>query len=166
MPNGKIVSPEKGSHMYRTLCALNKMNSSPNSIIQKVFLTLSDMDSGIEHNISETNSGSVTRPIEDNGTSITKINYKDVDEVDTEKGDFKDVGITDYELIGHELKHAYDIQFKMNDRGKDKKTGIKISEYETVNFENLIREEEGRQLRTRYTYPIPKELWRRITIWN
>ena len=54
----------------------------------------------------------------------------------------------------------------MNDRGKDKKTGIKISEYETVNFENLIREEEGSQLRTRYTYPIPKELWRRITIWN
>ena len=138
------------------------MNHSQNVIIQKVFSTLSDLDSGIDHNISNDNSnGSFTRPIEDNGASITRINYKDVDEVDTEKGDVKIIGLSDYELVGHELKHAYDIHVKNNILNNRKSRN---SEYEAVNFENLIREEEGKPLRTSYTTPIPKELWKKITI--
>lgn len=54
----------------------------------------------------------------------------------------------------------------MNDRGIDKKTGIKISEYETVNFENLIRKEEKKQLRTSYKFKIPNYLLGKIGLWK
>ena len=53
-----------------------------------------------------------------------------------------------------------------DDRGIDSQTKIEVSEFETVNFENLIRKEEGNPLRTKYDKDMPKELWGKVTIWN
>ena len=61
--------------------------------------------------------------------------------------DFKDVGLTDYQLLGHELKHSFNLEFHKTKNGRDPGSGIEIEEIETVNFENLIRSEEGMEER-------------------
>lgn len=148
-------------YMSRILNALRKMEKSKDKRIQKVFSTLSDLDSNIDHNIRVVFNRTSTEPYGYDGASIIKINFNE----DIDNGDFKGIGLTDYELVGHELKHAYDMHFKNNNQKTDSK-GIRISEYETVNFENLIRKEEDRPLRTSYKYKIPDELWEKVTIWN
>ena len=92
---------------------------------------------------------------------IIYLNY----EKSAQHSDFKDIGLTYYELIGHELKHAYDIEFYKNNLPKDK-NDIRPTEYYAVNFENLIRKEEGNKLREKYTIPIPKEYKNKIELWK
>ena len=54
---------------------------------------------------------------------------------------------------------------KKNNLQKDK-NDIRPTEYYAVNFENLIRKEEGNKLREKYTIPIPKEYKNRIELWK
>ena len=68
-----------------------------------------------------------------------------------------DVGLTDYQLLGHELKHSFNLEFLKTKSGRDPESGIEIEEIETVKFENLIRSEEGMEDRTKYGNDIPKE---------
>lgn len=95
------------------------------------------------------------------GERKTEINLNIYE--DRKDKDFKDIGLTYYELIGHELKHSYDMQFYKNTNNEKEN---KTSEYHTVNFENLLRKEKGRPIRTRYGIPIPKHMKGKITIWN
>lgn len=160
-PKGKSVYVPPKSYMGRTLLALRKMENSSNDIVRKVFNDVANLNSGKEHNISAGTIGSPSSiSPECGGHSFIKINYND-------KSSMKyGVTYTDYEILGHELKHAYDIQNYQNSRKVDEHT-IKLDEYNTVNFENLIRMEEGRPLRTNYHgYPIPKDQKNRITLWN
>ena len=67
------------------------------------------------------------------------------------------MSFTDYEVLGHELKHAYDFQEGINSSKKDE-NGVQYDEYKAVQFENLIRKEENRPLRTTYgEHPLPNE---------
>ena len=59
------------------------------------------------------------------------------------------MSFTDYEVLGHELKHAYDFQKGINSSEKDK-NGVQYDEYKAVQFENYIRKEEKRPMRTTY----------------
>ena len=64
---------------------------------------------------------------------------------------------TDYEVIGHELKHAYDFQNGIASSDKDA-NGVEYDEYRAVQFENLIRKEEKRPMRTTYgKHPVPQK---------
>lgn len=167
IPSGNRIATSDlpNSHAYRTLTALRKMDNSSNEIVKKVFDTLSNLDSGIMHRINGRTDKKSHTTATGGQTSVTYLNFNDVDNVDIYRGDFKDVGLTDYELVGHELKHACDIDFYKNKQETDKR-GIKFTEYETVNFENLIRKEEGNPLRTKYTFEIPSDIWGKVTIWN
>jgi len=153
---GRIINPKRNGNMQRTLLALRKMENSKDPTVHKVFKTLSNLNSGVEHRISITNKKSKTVPNGCLGDSNIMLNYDDVDN-SYKYGDFEGIGLTDYELVGHELKHAYDYQFFKPEKGVDENTGIDVSEYEAVNFENLIRTEEDRPQRMKYTKEIPDE---------
>jgi hypothetical protein len=43
---------------------------------------------------------------------------------------------------------------------------LRPTEYYAVNFENLIRKEEGNKLREKYTIPIPNEYKNKIELWK
>lgn len=156
------VSP-KVTHMYRTLMALRKMDNSNNPTIKKVFDTVSNVNDIYEHKI--TKKGKINHATsDDSGGSIIYLNFGLVDNYKSSV-DFRDVGLTDYELLGHELKHSYNMEFYKTKTGNDPKSGIEIEEIETVNFENLIRKEEGMPKRTKYGSNIPKEyLEKKVTL--
>jgi RHS repeat-associated protein len=160
------VSPS-ATHMYRTLMALRKMDNSNNPTIKKVFDMVSDVNDGYEHKI--TKKGEINHATADDsrGSNIY-LNYRLVDNYKSSV-DFRDVGLTDYELLGHELKHSYNMEFYKTKKGKDPQSGIKMEEIETVNFENLIRTEEENPKRTKYGgNDIPKEYLEKgeVTTWN
>ena len=137
--------------MWRTLSVLRKMSQSKNNIIQEVYKKITDMDS-YRHDIQiGTENGSKTNAPYDAHHTYTYLSL----DYDNKRG------FTDYEVIGHELKHAYDYEVYTNTRKTDK-YGIELDEYWTVNFENLIRKEEKRPQRTTYSnskfdVKIPKE---------
>ena len=57
----------------------------------------------------------------------------------------------------HELKHAYDFQNGIASSDKDA-NGVEYDEYRAVQFENLIRKEEKRPMRTTYgKHPVPQK---------
>lgn len=125
------------------------------------------MNDGFEQKIKYTRDRSHTEAKGCNEATMF-INYDNVDNYKLFP-DLEDVGLTDYELIGHEMKHSYDMEFFKSERGKDPKTGIEIEEIETVNFENIIRKEEKRKERTKYgKIDIPENYLKKggITIWN
>lgn len=161
--NPVYVKPIENNLMYQTLQSLRLMASSKDANIKMVFDKLSDLNSGKEHNIikGNKNRGSYTHPI-GGGNTITLLNYA----YDKEQSDFKNIGLTYYELIGHELKHAYDME-NHKDSNKRDKNGVKYDEYNTVNFENRIRKEEENPERNTYNgYKIPNEIKDKVTIWK
>ena len=134
---------------------LRKMENSSNKIVRKVFNDVANLYSGKEHviRVGISDKGSFTTPKNSGGDSFIYTNY-DYDKNHAKNG----TTFTDYEILGHELKHAYDIQYYKNSRLED--------EYKIVNFENLIRKEEGRPMRTNYDgHPIPDNLKGVITLW-
>ena len=124
------------------------MANSKNPIIKDVFAKLASLNSKHRHDIYiGTELGSKTNAPESSSYTRTRLTL-DYD---------NKLGFTDYEIIGHELKHAYDIEFNLNTNKKDA-NGTELDEYWTSNFENLIRKEEGRPQRTKYgRFKIPKE---------
>lgn len=162
---GAIVQPSS-THMKRTLNALRKMDNSKDPYIKKVFDTASDLNSDYEHVIRTTREKSHTKAY-DSERSDVFINYEMVNNY-KDYSDFKDVGLTDYELVGHELKHSYNMQFYKTNKKVDNESKIEMEEIETVNFENLIRKEEGMLMRTMYGDDIPNSylISGKITIWN
>ena len=155
VPKGSKVFVPKNSYMLRTLQALRKMENSQNETIKEVFNVVSDIDGGKEHNIHAglTGKGSFTRH-EGRGITTTSLNFEEDNKNIKEN---ENESFTDYEVIGHELKHAYDYQIEKNSSEEDE-NGVQYDEYRAVQFENLIRNEENRPMRTTYgTHPLPKE---------
>ena len=142
----RLMEPKNpNSFISKTLYALRKLDNSKNSKIREVFNKISDLDNTFEHRIMATNGNSRTSAQESN-VSIIRLNYR-LTEENHDYDDFKNIGVTDLELLGHEISHSYDNQLYLNRRGIDKATGVKINEIEAVKFENLIRKEEGKPLR-------------------
>lgn len=142
--------------------ALYKMSVSKNKAIRTVYNAL--VNSHSSHYIEPTDGKSYTHP-ENSAVTYTYINLA----LSARADDFKECGLTMLELLGHELKHAYDMQYHKNSPVKYRDTNINLIEFNTVYFENLIRKEEDRPLRTHYTYPIdspdiPAEN-KKVTIW-
>ena len=162
----KVNVPSSATHMYRTLMALRKIDNSNNPTIKKVFDTVSDVNDDYEHQITKNGVINHAKSV-DSGESNIFLNFRLVDNYKSSV-DFRDVGLTDYELLGHELKHSYNKEFYKTKKGKDPQSGIKMEEIETVNFENLIRKEEGMPKRTKYGNDIPKEYLEKggVTLWN
>ena len=155
VPKSNKVYVPSNSYMNRTLQALRKMENSKNEEIKKVFDAVSNMDSGFEHNIhaDTEGKGSYTHS-EDRGNTSISLNFEKDNKRAKKQGS---ESFTDYEVIGHELKHAYDFQNGIASSEKDA-NGIEYDEYRAVQFENLIRKEEKRPMRTTYgKYPVPKE---------
>ena len=156
---GKAINVNMDDNMRRTLNVLCKMEDSSNESIKEVFMTLTDLTSKSKHNIQwlkDTDDGSYVNPI-GGRNSIIHLNI----DIDRKSSEFRKIGITDYEAIGHELKHSYDIQFYKNNRGKI------IEESDAVRFENQIREEEKKPIRRNYSditviNPLAKpQLWKK-----
>lgn len=150
---GKAVKIPRRSYnfMYRALLALRFLDNSKNKTISKVFDALKKLDSRYEHRIYNGYAYNVESFMHPSKGIMSEI-Y--VNLYLSKKGeDFKGIGLTYNEVIGHELKHSYDEEFGISNKGID--NGKDITEFSTVNFENLIRKEEGRKIRTRYGIKIP-----------
>ena len=162
VPKGFPVHVPNRGYMHRTLMALRQLENFENEIIMHVFSTVSDIYSGVEHNISAGIIGKGSSTTFEGRFTFIKLNF----EYDMQNERKFGTVITDVETIGHELKHSYDGQFYKNSRKKDKHD-IHIDEYYTVNFENLIRKEEKVKSRTNYSgNPIPEDLIGKITLWK
>lgn len=145
----KFGKPVKvyGTVMTDVKNALYKMSVSKNKAIRTVYNAL--VNSHSSHYIEPTDGKSYTHP-ENSSTTYTYINLA----LSSRGNDFRECGLTMLELLGHELKHAYDMQYHKNSPVKYRDTDISLIEFNTVYFENLIRKEENHPLRTHYTYPI------------
>lgn len=122
------------------------MSQSDNKIIQHVYETVTSLDSGVELKLKKRNDGH-------EGSHTFKEGHDIIAELDLVKDN--ESGFTDYESIGHEVKHLFDFQMGLTTRKQDIH-GIALDEYRTVNFENLLRKDEGRPLRKEYEgFPIP-----------
>jgi RHS repeat-associated protein len=152
--NDKITIPTK-SYMHRTLQALRKMENSKNEEIKKVFDLVSNMESGIEHNIHAGTEGKGSHThSEGRGSTTISLNFEEDNKRAKEHGS---ESFTDYEVVGHELKHAYDFQKGISSSEEDV-NGVQYDEYRAVQFENLIRKEEKRPMRTTYgKHIVPKQ---------
>lgn len=160
----------EGTIMQNVFDALNQLYNLKNPYIRKVFDTVSN--SRKKHYLTPTTGTSYTHA-ENSNTTYTYLNL----EYDKTGEDFKRCGLNYIELIGHELKHAYDMEFhKQSKRGRENQflkinqTTVGLDEFRTVRFENLIRKEEGRQLRSTYGISIYDERipaeYNNLGIWN
>ena len=109
--------------------------------------------SGSKHYISnidtkpETNKtkGSYTRPAQGaDGDSFTKL------DLDTDKAISNDR--SDEEIVGHEMKHGYNIKHgkRESQMNQNTDTGVNLEEVDGVNFQNIIRQKDGKPLLTTY----------------
>ena len=143
-----VLVSNANSHSARTLNALKELDKSNDPEVRKVFATLSDIEDNYEVIINSTRKDNVTSP---NGSesSIISLNYGLVDD-HSENVDFNKIGVTDVELVAHEIKHAFDMKKHFNNRKVNKTVGVEGNEIEAVKFENILRKEKGHKLRTTY----------------
>lgn len=135
--NGKFEGDKvtnMDNNMRNVLNALIEMSKVSNSDVQEVYNTLTNVhDIKHIHDIKvSTFEASHTSP---NGNKTTTyLNY----DASKNGSDFKDCGLTFFQLVAHELKHAYDAQVGIATRD-EKVAGINVDEFSTVYFENLVR---------------------------
>ncbi len=106
-----------------------------------------DLSGGLTGQRSKTCPSDLARH-EGRGITTTSLNFEEDNINAKEKGK---ESFTDYEVVGHELKHAYDYQKGINS-SKEDENGVQLDEYRAVQFENLIRYEENRPMRTTYGF--------------
>ena len=135
-------------YSLRVLNALNKLYQFKDNTVKNVITEISSLSNSYEHRIVLTKGDNKTEAYDSTSSKIS-INFKLVDEAYKEV-DFKKTGLTDTQLLGHELKHSYDYNFNIDVNDKDPITGIETNEINAVSFENLIRKEEGKKLRSAY----------------
>ena len=57
---------------------------------------------------------------------------------------------TNQEILGHELKHAFNRKYGIQDFKNTTKTGVPYEEVDAVNFQNVIRDKQGHETRKEY----------------
>ena len=74
---------------------------------------------------------------------------------------------TEYDVFGHEFKHAYDKMYYLESSQQYKGKDFTIDEFYTVMFENRLRKDEGNKyMRRSYGgVPIPLE-YKKIIMFN
>ena len=100
------VKNSNDNFAYRLLMSLRKMDNSSNSLVRKVFSSISQSATS-NHKIQQDKSSEV-EPYDGTSSNV----FLDFSLKGRQKDDFDGIGLTDYEIVGHELKHSYDIQFQ------------------------------------------------------
>ena len=164
--NGKIYrtnvryNPSKQSinrTMYRVLAALRKIESSGDKKLSGNLKHLSESPNAKTHYIFEEKEiGSRVSPLNSIST-ITLINF---DKNEKEPA-FSTIGLTDLDIMAHEMQHMYDFDKRIISGNPDKQRkshNVDIAEIRGVQAENHARKIEKRKLRTSYGgMPINKE---------
>ena len=164
--NGKIYrtnvryNPSKQSinrTMYRVLAALRKIESSGDKKLLGNLKHLSESPNAKTHYIFEEKEiGSRVSPLNSIST-ITLINF---DKNEKEPA-FSTIGLTDFDIMAHEMQHMYDFDKRIISGNPDKQRkshNVDIAEIRGVQAENHARKIEKRKLRTSYGgMPINKE---------
>ena len=164
--NGKIYrtnvryNPSKQSinrTMYRVLAALRKIESSGDKKLSGNLKHLSESPNAKTHYIfDEKEIGSRVSPLNSIST-ITLINF---DKNEKEPA-FSTIGLTDFDIMAHEMQHMYDFDKRIISGNPDKQRkshNVDIAEIRGVQAENHARKIEKRKLRTSYGgMPINKE---------
>ena len=164
--NGKIYrtnvryNPSKQSinrTMYRVLAALRKIESSGDKKLSGNLKHLSESPNAKTHYIfDEKEIGSRVSPLNSIST-ITLINF---DKNEKEPA-FSTIGLTDLDIMAHEMQHMYDFDKRIISGNPDKQRkshNVDIAEIRGVQAENHARKIEKRKLRTSYGgMPINKE---------
>ncbi len=149
------VSNHPKDYMSKVLNCLNKMASSKDEIIREVFTAAQEnakYDINIRRNLRDEKEGSFTRG--KSGHSVIFLDF----EHDLKSGsDMRRNHGTEYDIFGHEFKHAYDNMYYLGSRQKYGRENFTIDEFYTVMFENRLRKDEGnRFMRNNYgRVPIP-----------
>ena len=164
--NGKIYrtnvryNPSKQSinrTMYRVLAALRKIESSGDKKLSGNLKHLSESPNAKTHYIFEEKEiGSRVSPLNSIST-ITLINF---DKNEKEPA-FSTIGLTDFDIMAHEMQHMYDFDKRIISGNPDKQRkshNVDIAEIRGVQAENHARKIKKRKLRTSYGgMPINKE---------
>ena len=159
------VSNHPKDYMSKVLNCLNKMASSKDEIIREVFTAAQEnakYDINIRRNLRDEREGSFTRG--ESGRSIIFLDF----EHDLSPGsDMRRNHGTEYDIFGHEFKHAYDKMYHIDSSQQYKESNFTIDEFYTVMFENRLRKDEGnRFMRNNYgRVPIPYQ-YRKFFMFN
>ncbi len=144
--NQKVVLSKKSNNiMRRTLLALRALDNSKDPIIKKVFDEVNNSKEYVhEFRIAKDDDNP------NNTRGISCVASETTLDLDGAKkaSDFKDIGISDTEVVGHEVKQGYD-QMKFIKRSGTI-NGIDEDEVWASVFENRIRKESGHKLRKFY----------------
>lgn len=144
--NQKVVLSKKSNNiMRRTLLALRALDNSEDAVVKKVFDEVNNSKEYV-HEFHIAKSGDDPNSTE--GKSCVKSETAlDLDGA-KKASDFNGVGISDTEVVGHEVKHGYD---QMNyTKRSGTINGIDEDEVWASVFENRIRKESGHKLRKFY----------------
>lgn len=144
--NQKVVLSKKSNNiMRRTLLALRALDNSKDPIVKKVFDEVNNSKEYVhEFRIAKDDDDP------NNTRGISCVASETTLDLDGAKkaSDFKDIGISDTEVVGHEVKHGYD---QMNYINRNNYVNdIKEDEIWASVFENRIRKESGHKLRKFY----------------
>ena len=152
---GTKVSMKNASSSMKNMLGALKFLDAQGGDIKKVFDVVSDInDTKHCHNFLMDKGVHSDTWAEGNNT-YTVLNYN----LDKKSSDFAKCGLTFTELVGHEIKHAYDYQYsKAINLKNNPRLGIKpknddpfgFDEISAVYYENAIRIAERRSLRTTY----------------
>ena len=144
--NQKVVLSKKSNNiMRRTLLALRALDNSKDAVVKKVFDEVNNSKEYV-HEFHIAKSGDDPNSTE--GKSCVKSETAlDLDGA-KKASDFNGVGISDTEVVGHEVKHGYD---QMNyTKRSGTINGIDEDEVWASAFENRIRKTAGHKLRRFY----------------
>ena len=147
----KYVSNNRNSSIMRVQSALKEMESCSDPFISDILYYLAyDKNGGILYFQDEKRTDYYSSFSSDEGKYTIKTNFMK----DKQSSDFKNIGVTDFEIVVHETKHAYDRK-KGNtsgnpERAKYTDNGIELGEVWAIQMENRARRLHGRKIRTTY----------------
>lgn len=165
------VSGKSNDVMTITLNSLKQLDSFKDPIIETVFNDVLNSKKEVTFNRS---SSATINDFEHHRGSFTQSSNSSEFNIyldfvyDLKKGsELKKITTSYTDIIGHELKHAYDKIFYIADNKIVPGHSFTYDEFNTVAFENHIRKSEGnRHRRTAYSgVPIPK-VYNRVTLAN
>ena len=157
------VSNHPKDYMSKTLNFLNKMASSKDEIIREV-VTAAQNNTKYDINIQiyQKDDGSFTHG--ESRSSYVFLNF----EHDLRPGsEMSRNHATEYDIFGHEFKHAYDKMYYIDSSQQYKGSNFTIDEFYTVMFENRLRKDEGNKyMRRSYGGVLIPTIYKKFFMFN
>ncbi len=159
--NGKLIDKNgneySGNNQFllntqQTLNNIKSLDERANTLVTDLETStqnhvISNVDAQLDKANSNPNSSRTRKNTDEGGGSVVRY----MPEQDRTREDTKD--FSNEEILGHELKHSWNIDKKKHSENLSKKSTngkTSMEEVDAVNFQNVIRDKQGKAPRTTY----------------